>query len=227
MFQVSNNYPHTISSKTRFSPPSPLNSSLSAVQIQSQLAANTNFPVAATPTSGSIESEENKLSKKVKKSALELIPFLNEIANVIAHLKDEGKGWALEWIYQASPTKILGQVSKYTIDFISLLGIGAKGISKFDKYLKKGLDSFGASAMGLWEMSLNLIFSYIIPSFFIPGVQKFLGSKLSILDKPLGRFLTGGIIGIGSLEIGLKLFSKFLTPIFERFIIWLENKLKP
>ncbi len=170
------------------------------------------------------KKSHHNLFSNAKEFILTVVPFANEMANVLAHLKDEGQGWALEWLYQHSPKGIIPSLSKYTIDFVALLSMVGNGINKFNEYLEKGAGNMVASVMGLWEASIYLIFSYIVPSFSIPATQKFLGNKFAFLNTVFGRFATGVIVGIGSLEVGVRLFSKFITPIIEDWAYKLKAK---
>jgi hypothetical protein len=192
--------------------------------VYSSLSLSANCPSIKPEEDSTLASEPKTVLQKTINFLLSTIPFLNEAANVLSHLKEEGMGWCLEWLYKSSPQTLLEKISKHTIDFFSLLAMGANGISKFHEYLKKGASTFVSSAMGLWETSIYLLFSYIIPSFSIPLIQSFLGSKFKPLNKPLGRFATGVLIGIGSLEIGVKLCGQFITPLIEKITIWFENK---
>lgn len=177
------------------------------------------------PLDSKNHKKKHNFFQKLKEFVLASVPFSNELANVLAHLKED-KNWVLAWLYQHSPKGIIPSLSKYTIDFFALLAMVGNGINEFNEYLEKGASKTVASIMGVWEASLYLLFSYIIPSFSIPAIMTSLGKNFKFLDKPFGRFITGVAIGIGSLELGVRLCTKFIKPLIEKFAFFIDTQIQ-
>jgi hypothetical protein len=132
------------------------------------------------------------------------LPFTNELAGVLEH-----SGFKL---FKGLYTQ--GTLSRMGIDSVALTSIAWNAV---DETQKKSLVDGLLKAIGL------ILFSFLLPGTFIPFFQNLIASNIALLAGPVGRLLSG-MLSIGILETGVKIWDDYITPTIKRAIGFIHHK---
>ncbi|MDX1918205.1 MAG: hypothetical protein SFT81_03565 [Candidatus Caenarcaniphilales bacterium] len=170
--------------------------------------------------------DEEVLETHKRNPLVELIktwlPFINELANVLEHslpfFSKRLKG-------RFYPDFDLKNPSTYSRMLIDTTALGAIAWSGSDE------SKHGSYATFMKSMGLTM-FSFVLPTFFIPLFQDLLSNQVF---KRLGMLMGGkweglsrlgsGVIAIALLEMGVKVWDHVFTPwVKDKFVPW-QNKI--